>query len=110
MEEIEIIKPDDWHVHFRDNEILNAVVPETTRHFARSIVMPNLIQENLLKFDSKLDANILDLADVGDTGVALDAMKGAYRGPEFTDAEIEVDPNVFEQYKKSLWKRNSLTR
>jgi dihydroorotase len=43
MIEIEIIKPDDWHVHFRDNEILKAVVPETTRHFARSIVMPNLI-------------------------------------------------------------------
>ena len=43
MEEIEIIKPDDWHVHFRDNEILRAVVPETTRHFARSIVMPNLV-------------------------------------------------------------------
>ena len=42
MEEIEIIKPDDWHVHFRDNEILKAVVPETSRHFARSIVMPNL--------------------------------------------------------------------
>ena len=43
MEEIEIIKPDDWHVHFRDNEILKAVVPETSRHFARAIVMPNLI-------------------------------------------------------------------
>ena len=42
MEEIEIIKPDDWHVHFRDNSILKAVVPETTRHFARAIVMPNL--------------------------------------------------------------------
>ena len=43
MKEIEIIKPDDWHVHFRDNEILRAVVPETSRHFARSIVMPNLV-------------------------------------------------------------------
>tara|TARA_B100000963_G_C22621207_1_gene670066 strand:- start:1169 stop:2209 length:1041 start_codon:yes stop_codon:yes gene_type:complete len=43
MKEIEIIKPDDWHVHFRDDEILRAVVPETTRHFARSIIMPNLI-------------------------------------------------------------------
>ena len=43
MKEIKIIKPDDWHVHFRDNEILKAVVPETTRHFARSIVMPNLV-------------------------------------------------------------------
>ena len=43
MDEIEIIKPDDWHVHFRDNEISKAVVPETSRHFARAIVMPNLI-------------------------------------------------------------------
>ena len=43
MEEIEIIKPDDWHVHFRDDEILNAVVPETTRHFARGIIMPNVV-------------------------------------------------------------------
>tara|TARA_B100001057_G_C22871553_1_gene959228 strand:- start:17938 stop:18978 length:1041 start_codon:yes stop_codon:yes gene_type:complete len=42
MEEIEITKPDDWHVHFRDSNILKAVVPETTRHFARAIVMPNL--------------------------------------------------------------------
>ena len=42
-EQLEIIKPDDWHVHFRDDEILKAVVPETTRHFGRSIVMPNLI-------------------------------------------------------------------
>jgi dihydroorotase len=43
MKEIEIIKPDDWHVHFRDGEILKAVVPETTRNFARAIIMPNLI-------------------------------------------------------------------
>ena len=43
MEEIEIIKPDDWHVHFRNNEILKAVVPETTKNFGRSIVMPNLV-------------------------------------------------------------------
>ena len=42
MNELEIIRPDDWHVHFRDEEILSAVVPETSRHFARAIVMPNL--------------------------------------------------------------------
>ena len=43
MEEIEIIKPDDWHVHFRDDEVLKAVVPETSRYFSRAIVMPNLL-------------------------------------------------------------------
>lgn len=43
IKELEIIKPDDWHVHFRDGEVLQAVVPETTRNFARSIVMPNIV-------------------------------------------------------------------
>tara|TARA_B110000003_G_scaffold120869_1_gene123311 strand:+ start:748 stop:1788 length:1041 start_codon:yes stop_codon:yes gene_type:complete len=52
MEEIEIIKPDDWHVHFRDGEVLNAVVPETTRHFARSIIMPNLVPPILNAVDA----------------------------------------------------------
>ena len=42
METIEIIKPDDWHVHFRDNEVFKAVIHQTTRHFNRAIVMPNL--------------------------------------------------------------------
>ena len=52
MEEIEIIKPDDWHVHFRDGEILKAVVPETTRHFARAIIMPNLVSPILKGVDA----------------------------------------------------------
>ena len=52
MEEIEIIKPDDWHVHFRDGEILEAVVPETTRHFARAIIMPNLVPPILKGHDA----------------------------------------------------------
>ncbi len=34
--------PDDWHLHLRDGEILKAVLPETVRHFARAIIMPNL--------------------------------------------------------------------
>ncbi|WP_443643395.1 dihydroorotase [Candidatus Levibacter sp. Uisw_134_01] len=52
MEEIEIIKPDDWHVHFRDGEVLNTVVPETTRHFARAIIMPNLVPPILKGVDA----------------------------------------------------------
>jgi dihydroorotase len=38
-----IRRPDDWHVHFRDGEMLRAVAPFTARHFARAIVMPNLV-------------------------------------------------------------------
>uniref|UniRef100_E6QUB5 dihydroorotase n=1 Tax=mine drainage metagenome TaxID=410659 RepID=E6QUB5_9ZZZZ len=37
-----IARPDDWHVHLRDGEMLAAVLPDTARQFARAIVMPNL--------------------------------------------------------------------
>ncbi|WP_262691041.1 dihydroorotase [Kordiimonas aestuarii] len=37
-----IRQPDDWHVHLRDDEMLEAVVGYTARQFARAIVMPNL--------------------------------------------------------------------
>jgi len=38
-----IRRPDDMHLHLRDGAMLQAVLPETTRHFARAIVMPNLV-------------------------------------------------------------------
>ena len=38
-----IRRPDDWHLHLRDGAMLHAVLPETTRHFARAIIMPNLV-------------------------------------------------------------------
>src|SRR6185369_14913002 len=37
-----IRKPDDWHVHLRDGDMLQKVAPYTARQFARAIVMPNL--------------------------------------------------------------------
>jgi dihydroorotase len=38
-----IRKPDDWHVHLRDGEMLIRVASYTARQFARAIVMPNLV-------------------------------------------------------------------
>jgi dihydroorotase len=40
---IVIRRPDDWHVHLRDGEMLKAVAPFTARQFGRAIVMPNLV-------------------------------------------------------------------
>lgn len=42
MDKITITRPDDWHLHLRDGQELKAVLPDTTRQFARAIVMPNL--------------------------------------------------------------------
>jgi dihydroorotase len=39
---ITIRRPDDWHVHLRDGEMLGLVAPYTSRQFARAIIMPNL--------------------------------------------------------------------
>jgi dihydroorotase len=52
-EGVALIGAHDRHAHdppprrlapaFRDGEVLKAVLPETARHFARAIVMPNLV-------------------------------------------------------------------
>ena len=40
---ITIRKPDDWHLHVRDGEMLKAALPFTAKHFGRAILMPNLV-------------------------------------------------------------------
>ena len=41
-ETLTITRPDDWHAHLRDGELMASVVGATARQFARAIVMPNL--------------------------------------------------------------------
>lgn len=43
MTTLTVRKPDDWHVHLRDGEVLTSVAPYTAAHFKRAIVMPNLV-------------------------------------------------------------------
>ena len=38
-----LTRPDDWHLHLRDGEMLKAVAPESARDFGRAIIMPNLV-------------------------------------------------------------------
>ncbi|RYF41389.1 MAG: dihydroorotase [Comamonadaceae bacterium] len=40
--EITITRPDDWHLHVRDGDALQAVVPHTAAQFGRAVIMPNL--------------------------------------------------------------------
>ena len=42
MRTLQMPRPDDWHVHFRDEDILQHTVPATAAHFSRALVMPNL--------------------------------------------------------------------
>ncbi len=41
-EKLIITRPDDWHLHLRDGDVLQHVVPATAKQMGRAIVMPNL--------------------------------------------------------------------
>jgi len=42
QETLTLTRPDDWHLHLRDGESLQAVVGHSAARFARAIIMPNL--------------------------------------------------------------------
>ena len=41
--ELEILRPDDWHLHLRDGAPMADVVAATSAVFGRAVVMPNLV-------------------------------------------------------------------
>jgi dihydroorotase len=51
--QISLTRPDDWHIHLRDNAMLKAVIPDVAREFARAIVMPNLVPPVLSTDDAR---------------------------------------------------------
>jgi dihydroorotase len=53
MTEITLVRPDDWHLHLRDGAMLEGVLPETSRHFARAIIMPNLVPPVVTTADAR---------------------------------------------------------
>jgi dihydroorotase len=62
-EKIELIQPDDWHLHIRDGEVMKDVLADTARQFARAIIMPNLkppvkTVELARAYQSRIEANL----------------------------------------------------
>ena len=43
MTDLTITRPDDWHIHLRDDEVLKRTVRDASRYFGRVLVMPNLV-------------------------------------------------------------------
>jgi dihydroorotase len=63
-----IRRPDDWHVHLRDGDMLQRVAPYTARQFARAIVMPNLVPPiTTVEAANAYRARIVAAADPGFT-------------------------------------------
>ncbi|GAB2804866.1 dihydroorotase [Comamonas piscis] len=60
---ISILRPDDWHIHLRDDAALATTVAHAARQFARAIVMPNLkppvtTAELALAYKARIEAAI----------------------------------------------------
>ena len=43
MTTLTITRPDDWHTHLRDGDVLKDTVRDISRYMGRAIIMPNLI-------------------------------------------------------------------
>ena len=43
IDRLTLLRPDDWHIHLRDEALLPRTVADAARTFARAIIMPNLV-------------------------------------------------------------------
>jgi dihydroorotase len=93
-------RPDDWHVHLRDGEMLRAVLPYTAQLFRRAIIMPNLpvpvtTSEAALAYKARILAALPEGAEftplmtcyLTDATVP-DALEAGFRGGAFTAAKL----------------------
>jgi len=69
--------PDDWHLHLRDGDMLNAVAPASARHFARALIMPNLIPPVVTGKDARAYRHRI-LAALGSDGEGFQPLMTLY--------------------------------
>ncbi len=53
MNRLRIPRPDDWHLHLRDGDMLASVLADTVAHFGRAIIMPNILPPVLTAADAQ---------------------------------------------------------
>jgi dihydroorotase len=84
--QISLLRPDDWHIHLRDDAMLKAVVPDVAREFARAIVMPNLAPPVLTTDDARAYRKRILAAVPG--GVHFDPLMTLYLTGQTSPSEI----------------------
>lgn len=68
MSSLTIRRPDDWHLHLRDGAMLEGVIGDSSRHFARAIIMPNLVPPVVTTQDARAyRERILKAVPAGDS-------------------------------------------
>jgi dihydroorotase len=86
-ERLEIKRPDDWHLHLRDGEMLARVLPYTARRFGRAVVMPNLAPPVVTTGDAERYAERIRALLPADAG--FEPLMTLYLTDSMTPEEIE---------------------
>ncbi|MDD3289045.1 MAG: dihydroorotase [Alphaproteobacteria bacterium] len=84
---ITITKPDDWHVHLRDGEMLKAVLPYTARRFARAMVMPNLKPPVVTTAQAKVYRD--EILSALPKGMSFEPLMAAYLTDDIDPCDLE---------------------
>ena len=84
---IDLIRPDDWHLHLRDGESMRAVVAASARVFGRAIVMPNL--ETPVTTTDAADAYRERIRNALPNGSAFTPLMTLYLTDDTSESEVE---------------------
>lgn len=88
VSQLELARPDDWHLHLRDGAVLADLVRPTARVFGRAIVMPNLKPpiETVSQAHAYRERILAALAP----GAEFEPLMTLYLTPRTTPAEVEA--------------------
>ncbi|MFK7945534.1 MAG: dihydroorotase, partial [Paracoccaceae bacterium] len=50
--ELSIARPDDWHLHLRDGDMMAGIIDASANHIGRAIIMPNLVPPVVTRDDA----------------------------------------------------------
>lgn len=107
MQEITLVRPDDWHLHLRDGSFLPDTVAHTARTMARAIVMPNLSPPVTTTADALAYRDRI-LAQVPD-GNAFQPLMTLYLTDKTTPEEIETASASGHVYGVKLYPAGATT-
>ena len=87
MHKLTLTRPDDWHLHVRQGDILKTVIAHTATQFARAIIMPNLNPPILTVDQAKFYRD--EIISALPENLVFEPLMALYLTPHLTVAEIK---------------------
>ncbi len=107
LKQIAIRRPDDWHLHLRDGDILKGVVGHTSRVFGRAVIMPNLMPP-ITSVDAAIQYRERIIAAVP-AADSFTPLMTAYLTDDFSPNELERGYKEGVFFAAKLYPANSTT-